>query len=436
MRKMKKCNHCQTECTEDTIYCPNCGERLEPEMGQEKTEDTQETVSEEIPEESQGDMAEMNLVLKEKLDFITGLLKKNWKLVLGAICALAVIVTASVVIKNKKYTINLEDFYEVEYSGGNKYGYAEGDFDDNAIMDYILETSDRDDDTSEFSNYMIVDWIISNVDTKMSKSENLKNGDKIKITFEYPKGAKVKGYRIKGKSMTIEVKGLDDYREIDTDELFEGLEVTAEGYSPGLKVHLENTSTDSVLSEVNYVIKQVAAAEQKYYYGNGDVIEIGIGNFDFEAYKAIYVGEPAITYEIKGYPEVLSSIEDLSDEQLNEIKANIDTWMAEECESDNGNVWHDYEPVGLKNLAFTTSREIIPNASNTFFGIYECKDIQNDGEICAIGIFYCDVILDNGTLDFSKVKTFTNEPGVLYSSDALIERNEGYLKSDGVQVIQ
>lgn len=436
MRKMKKCNHCQTECTEDTIYCPNCGERLEPEMGQEKTEDTQETVSEEIPEESQGDMAEMNLVLKEKLDFITGLLKKNWKLVLGAICALAVIVTASVVIKNKKYTINLEDFYEVEYSGGNKYGYAEGDFDDNAIMDYILETSDRDDDTSEFSNYMIVDWIISNVDTKMSKSENLKNGDKIKITFEYPKGAKVKGYRIKGKSMTIEVKGLDDYREIDTDELFEGLEVTAEGYSPGLKVHLENTSTDSVLSEVNYVIKQDAAAEQKYYYGNGDVIEIGIGNFDFEAYKAIYVGEPAITYEIKGYPEVLSSIEDLSDEQLNEIKANIDTWMAEECESDNGNVWHDYEPVGLKNLAFTTSREIIPNASNTFFGIYECKDIQNDGEICAIGIFYCDVILDNGTLDFSKVKTFTNEPGVLYSSDALIERNEGYLKSDGVQVIQ
>lgn len=436
MRKMKKCNHCQTECTEDTIYCPNCGERLEPEMGQEKTEDTQETVSEEIPEESQGDMAEMNLVLKEKLDFITGLLKKNWKLVLGAICALAVIVTASVVIKNKKYTINLEDFYEVEYSGGNKYGYAEGDFDDNAIMDYILETSDRDDDTSEFSNYMIVDWIISNVDTKMSKSENLKNGDKIKITFEYPKGAKVKGYRIKGKSMTIEVKGLDDYREIDTDELFEGLEVTAEGYSPGLKVHLENTSTDSVLSEVNYVIKQDAAAEQKYYYGNGDVIEIGIGNFDFEAYKAIYVGEPAITYEIKGYPEVLSSIEDLSDEQLNEIKANIDTWMTEECESDNGNVWHDYEPVGLKNLAFTTSREIIPNASNTFFGIYECKDIQNDGKTCVIAVFYCDVILDNGILDFSKVRTFTNKPEVLYSSESLVERHEKYLNTYDAQVIQ
>ena len=54
------------------------------------------------------------------------------------------------------------------------------------------------------------------------------------------------------------------------------------------------------------------------------------------------------------------------------------------------------------------------------------KKIEKDGY----------VILDNGTLDFSKVKTFTNEPGVLYSSDALIERNEGYLKSDGVQVIQ
>lgn len=433
---MKKCNHCQAECTEDTIYCPNCGERLKPEIGQEKTVDAQETISDDVSEEPQGNMARMNLPRKEKLDSITGVLKKNWKLVLGAVCVLVVIVAAVAMLKNKKYTINLEDFYEVEFLGANKYGYAKDDFDDSAIMDYILETSDKDDDVSGFSNYMIVDWIISNVDTKMNKSENLKNGDKIKITFEYPKDAKVKGYRIKGKSITIEVKGLEDYREIDTDELFEGLEVTAEGYSPGLKVHLENTSTDSVLSEVNYVIKQDAAAEQKYYYGNGDVIEIGIGNFDFEAYKAIYVGETTITYEIKGYPEVLSSIDDLSDEQLNEIKANIDTWMAEECESDNGNVWHDYEPAGLKNLAFTTSREIIPNASNTFFGIYECKDIQNDGEICAIGIFYCDVILDNGTLDFSKVKTFTNEPGVLYSSDALIERNEGYLKSDGVQVIQ
>lgn len=433
---MKKCNHCQAECTEDTIYCPNCGERLKPEIGQEKTVDAQETISDDVSEEPQGNMARMNLPRKEKLDSITGVLKKNWKLVLGAVCVLVVIVAAVAMLKNKKYTINLEDFYEVEFLGANKYGYAKDDFDDSAIMDYILETSDKDDDVSGFSNYMIVDWIISNVDTKMNKSENLKNGDKIKITFEYPKDAKVKGYRIKGKSMTIEVKGLEDYREIDTDELFEGLEVTAEGYSPGLKVHLENTSTDSVLLEVNYVIKQDAAAEQKYYYGNGDVIEIGIGNFDFEAYKAIYVGETTITYEIKGYPEVLSSIDDLSDEQLNEIKANIDTWMAEECESDNGNVWHDYEPAGLKNLAFTTSREIIPNASNTFFGIYECKDIQNDGEICAIGIFYCDVILDNGTLDFSKVKTFTNEPGVLYSSDALIERNEGYLKSDGVQVIQ
>lgn len=433
---MKKCNHCQAECTEDTIYCPNCGERLKPEIGQEKTVDAQETISDDVSEEPQGNMARMNLPQKEKLDSITGVLKKNWKLVLGAVCVLVVIVAAAAMLKNKKYTINLEDFYEVEFLGANKYGYAKDDFDDSAIMDYILETSDKDDDVSGFSNYIIVDWIISNVDTKMNKSEDLKNGDKIKITFEYPKDAKVKGYRIKGKSMTIEVKGLEDYREIDTDELFEGLEVTAEGYSPGLKVHLENISTDSVLSEVNYVIKQDAAAEQKYYYGNGDVIEIGIGNFDFEAYKAIYVGETTITYEIKGYPEVLSSIDDLSDEQLNEIKANIDTWMAEECESDNGNVWHDYEPVGLKNLAFTTSREIIPNASNTFFGIYECKDIQNDGEICAIGIFYCDVILDNGTLDFSKVKTFTNEPGVLYSSDALIERNEGYLKSDGVQVIQ
>ena len=65
---------------------------------------------------------------------------------------LVVIVAAVAMLKNKKYTINLEDFYEVEFLRANKYGYAKDDFDDSAIMDYILETSDKDDDVSGFSN--------------------------------------------------------------------------------------------------------------------------------------------------------------------------------------------------------------------------------------------------------------------------------------------
>ena len=135
---MKKCNNCQTECKDDTIL-PECGERLEPEMGQEKTLDTRKRFQKRF-QKNHRDVAEMNLAWKEKLDSITGLLKKNWKLVLAGICILAVIVAASVAIKNKKYTINLEDFYEVEFSGANKYGYTTSNFDDNAIMDYILET--------------------------------------------------------------------------------------------------------------------------------------------------------------------------------------------------------------------------------------------------------------------------------------------------------
>ena len=197
---MKKCNNCQTECTDDAVFCPKCGERLESEMEQKDVSDIKETVIEKL----HNDMPEVNQILQEMkrigerfLEWI----KKNKKLIIGAILVFMLMIASVTLMKNKKYTIDLEDFYEVEFSGANKYSYATGDFDDNAIMDYILETSDRDDDISEFSNYMIVDWIISNVDTTMSKSENLKNGDKIKVTFEYPKGAKVKGYRIKGKSI-------------------------------------------------------------------------------------------------------------------------------------------------------------------------------------------------------------------------------------------
>lgn len=246
------------------------------------------------------------------------------------------------------------------------------------------------------------------------------------------------GFKIKGSTLEKKVSGLENYREIDTDELFAGLKVNLEGNSPEINVHLENTSTDKVLANIDYTIEE-AEGTPLHYYKNGDTIEIGISNsFRFEDYKCIYTGEPTITYEIKGQPEFISSIDWLSEEQINELKAKIDTLIAEECEAESGH-YGTYTPVGIKNLAFAYEPSFLTNYSNVFFGCYECTKTDpdtNETETCTFNFYYGDCIINNGALDFTKSRGFCNTPGILASSESLQNEYQEDIKEANVQIIE
>ena len=420
---MKKCTNCQTECKDEAMFCPNCGKAFNETNINQKNEQI------EINKEVSASKDRNRL-----LDTI----KKHKIIVLGIFGAAAIIAVIFSIYRNKKYTINLEDYYTVTFTGGNKYGHAYANFDYEALREHVFEISDKGDDLSSYFDYTVADWVEDNVETTLNKETDLKNGDTVKVTFQYPKKDKVNGFKIKGNTLKKEVSGLEDYREIDTDELFAGLEVTLEGDSPEILVDLENTSTDEVLSNVSYYIVEEPGTSL-HYYKNGDVIEIGISNFfRFEDYACIYTGEPTITYEIKGQPEFISSIDVLSEAQINEVKAEIDTLVAEQCKEESS-IYGNYTPVEMKTLAFSYEPSFLTNYPNVFFGCYECTKTDpdtNETETCIFNFYLGDCILANGSLDFTNSRSFCNMPGILFSSESLQEEYQEYIAEDGVQIIR
>lgn len=419
---MKKCTNCQTECKDDALFCPECGAKLN-ESKPNKNSDTASAASKPVP---------------EKTVSALGKIKKHKKLILGLICVFALIGTILTVMKSQKYTINLEDYYTVTFTGGNNYGHAYADFDYEALRKHVFEISEKGDDLTSYFDYTVADWVEENVETTLNKETDLKNGDTVKVTFQYPKKGKVNGFKIKGSTLEKKVSGLENYREIDTDELFAGLKVNLEGNSPEINVHLENTSTDKVLANIDYTIEE-AEGTPLHYYKNGDTLEIGISNsFRFEDYECIYTGEPTITYEIKGQPEILSSINGLPESELNKVREQVDALVTEECEEESDR-YGTYTPVGIKNLAFAYGPSFLTNYSNVFFGCYECTKTDpdtNETETCIFNFYFGDCILANGALDFTGSRGFCNMPGIVSSSESLQEEYQEYIAEDGVQIIQ
>lgn len=418
---MKKCMNCQTECNDDVLICPNCGK----EFSKDNIGNNDAETDGKLP------------VSKDTTSLWTGI-KKHKKILIGLFGVATVIAIIFSVYKNKKYTINLEDYYTITFTGGNNYGHAYADFNYDTLRKHVLQLSGKQDDVTTYYDYTVADWVEENVETTLNKETDLKNGDIVKVTFQYPKKGKVNGFKIKGDTLEKKVTGLENHREIDTDELFEGLKVSLEGNSPEIKVHLENTSTDEVLSNIDYTIEE-AEGTPLHSYKNGDTLEIGISNsFCFEDYECVYTGEPTITYEIKGQPEILSSINGLPESELNKVREQVDALVTEECEEESDR-YGTYTPVGIKNLAFAYGPSFLTNYSNVFFGCYECTKTDpdtNETETCIFNFYFGDCILANGALDFTGSRGFCNMPGIVSSSESLQEEYQEYIAEDGVQIIQ
>lgn len=418
---MKKCMNCQTECNDDVLICPNCGK----EFSKNNIENTAAETDGKLP------------ISKDTTSLWSGI-KKHKKILIGLFCVAAVITIVFSVYKSKKYTINLEDYYTITFTGGNNYGHAYADFNYDTLRKHVLQLSGKRDDVTTYYDYTVADWVEENVETTLNKETDLKNGDIVKVTFQYPKKGKVNGFKIKGNTLEKKVTGLKNHREIDTDELFAGLKVNLEGNSPEIKVHLENTSTDKVLSNIDYTIEE-AEGTPLHSYKNGDTLEIGISNsFRFEDYECVYTGEPTITYEIKGQPEILSSINGLPESELNKVREQVDALVAQECEEESDR-YGTYTPVGIKNWAFAYGPSFLTNYSNVFFGCYECTKTDpdtNETETCIFNFYFGDCILANGALAFTGSRGFCNTPGILFSSESLQEEYQEDIAEGGIQIIQ
>lgn len=181
-----KCNRCGCPLDDDSVFCTNCGARVDSEIA-----------------------PTANAEQKKKNG------KKLAIVIISAVATLLALVGGIILLTIKNNTVNIEDYLKVDisYSGYDSVGEASIDYDfDKSILDEITTSKIKKD----VEGSVVLLWLYGCVDVDLDKNEGLSNGDKITATFkvnyddinDFNFKKKIKGPDVITKEYTV--SGLDE----------------------------------------------------------------------------------------------------------------------------------------------------------------------------------------------------------------------------------
>lgn len=215
-----KCEKCGKVNSKNKKFCVECGTKLEEKLNKSKKEIKKIDIKE---------------ILKDK---------KKLSVLIGIFIALILIIYFAL-FHRKSYTI--DEVCNINVEGYN--GYAT----------LTISLKDEYKETPVQKLYDLVDW-------EISKEENLKNGDIVKIRFIYDEEkSKNTGVKIK-RVYEFKVSGLEDGKVLD---LFKDLEISYSSKSPYLKLTVTNNSIDTRKYVVRYSIESLDTTKSNYYIKGG-----------------------------------------------------------------------------------------------------------------------------------------------------------------------
>lgn len=300
------CEKCGARMEDDAVFCEKCGAKVE-EAAENTAEATGAAGVSTAPDSNNSQPVGITLSKKQ----------------LAIIAAAAVVIIAAVIVKkNWKYTVNLNDFISVEYSGYDSVGTASFSFDEKKFNDKysgkIKELdADRDDDDmnigEEFSDY--VEYCFTDY------QEGLSNGEEIKLSWsDVPEDEICERFncKVKYEDMSFTVENLKEVTKADP---FEKVEVTFEGISPNGRVNITNNNTEP-LSDLNFMADktrelsngdEIVIKAQQYY--GGDINEYLASNY------GLVLSQSEKTYKVEGLDSYVSKKEQLSKDVIEQMKS-------------------------------------------------------------------------------------------------------------------
>ena len=300
----------------------------------------------------------------------------------------------------KYVEVDLNKYITVNLNGYNTMGTAEVSFDYDAFDEdfndkIIVKTNEGSDEEINFelklgSKPMNV-FVNYCFDFETDKTDNLSNGDVIKITWDCDdnNAKEYFGCTLKYSDIEYKVEGLEDMAAFNP---FEYVEVEFEGADPYGKV---NVKADSDQKEIQYIEFSV---DKEYDLSNGDKIVVTANVSDIDGFIEEFnaIPNPASKeYTVEGLPAYAKSISDFDESALNELKTK-----AEEIYKAR---WNDLEGNmnGLKNLTyvgnyFLTKKEEDPSLkANQIYMLYKV-DAEFDGKVYPHYVFvkFMDVAIN------------------------------------------
>lgn len=369
---MKKCEKCGAEMKDNANFCTSCGEVLQ-EAANEPNEQAK-------VEETKINQTENSMNMQDKMGK-----KKN--LIFVGIAVLVLIAGITMFASTMKKTIKLSDYYEITYEGGNGFGKAYAELKYEELEAAICEIKDFSMDGAGY--WSVVEAVEGDyIKVDVTPNENLKNGDKVEVTFDVPNEKFIKGVNLKADSAKVKVEGLEKFKVIKDKDLFKDIEIIYTDYSPYLEVEVENKSKDEFLRTVSYSV------DHSGEIANGDTITIEASWDDSIAdeHKCTVNASGKQQVKVQGQAEYLLKKDMLTNEVITKIKEQIEAdYRAKSLN------WNKYFFSNIKE-AYLVDKTNGVMAINEIYVLIEVKG--EEGEILYYDGRYRDVSIRNGEIYF------------------------------------
>lgn len=393
------CSNCGKEIDKTDAFCPYCGAKVE-------TDDIETSVKEEPPKE---------VKTRSK---IKGWNKKTPFLILAGVAVIILIV----LFANRKTTIDLADYYQIEVDGYDGSGYLRVSFDTDkftdkykdklslskkAIRNLVKQNSDdynsRKDVLEKIRNYDVVERLGETLEydfIKPSKTDGLSNGDKIEFTCDKESLGTIEGlFDCKFKLLDeYEVEGLEKLEEYDP---FADIQVSFTGTEPYGQAEIIKPK-DELGQYLDYSVSDNGVLS------NGDTVKITINDDLDDVVNTFGKSLSRTSYEIKveGLSGYITSSDQITDECLDKMKAQVQDDMSAMAASqwDPGVVLLNAEYIGnyflnaksqdnydyFRNAVclcyrvdvenYTETRQDLYDEVHTYYTYYRFDNLMTDGD--------------------------------------------------------
>ena len=171
-------------------------------------------------------------------------------------------------------TIDLSKLVVANYSGYNTKGSAHVSLKQEEIQKTLKTAfSDYSDDLFVIEKKLSsADYqsIVSSIQCKADKAENLSNDEEVKLTFSYNEElAKKLKVRIYPKEAVFAVSQLPEATVLSVDDVFRDVSISVNGISPYVTISVSNNSADGFIHQM-----VLTKEPEKEYYENGDKVRI------------------------------------------------------------------------------------------------------------------------------------------------------------------
>jgi hypothetical protein len=248
----------------------------------------------------------------------------------GVAAAVVLIIVAMILISNRKKKIDLNDYVTVNFSGYDTKGTASINVDYTTLASDLQNALGKKTNSyqsiSDYEDFDLGDVIdalddigdygslTSGLSWDLDKTEDLSNGDKVTLTFQYDNDAAAK-YKIKfvGDEKEITVDGLTSVKEIDP---FENVTVEFSGTSPNASASVSHDSTENALEYVDYSLSKNSGIEK------GETVTVSV-EYDeedmLESYGCV-LSTTSKDFVCEDVDEYVSSLADIDETTMTSMK--------------------------------------------------------------------------------------------------------------------